>query len=431
MRLVRKASVFDTGKFKVPSKFKTIFSVTSGNFFEMYDFMVYGLYASYIADTFFPNSNPYLSLIMSLAVFASGFLMRPLGAVILGLYIDHYGRRQGLYLTLCLMAAGMILITFTPSYASVGIAAPLLVLLGRLLQGFSAGVEIGSVSVYLAEIASPHQRALTISWQPASQQVSILLASLLGYVLNIYLNHMQMLNFGFRIPFFLGCLIVPIIFYQRLNLPETSWYLKHQRLKSSAILASAWHNMSFIMIGASLATFTMVAFYIITTFAPTYGLSILKLPGEDVYLVMIFAGLINFCLFPIMGYLADRYGYLYPMFLFSALGILIPYPLLSWLAYDPSFFKLLSIEFIFSLLYSGYSSAMVATLTRMMNDKSPTIGVASALSIGAIAGGLTPMVATALVHYTHDSAAPGLLLSISALLALSTVYRWREKIVNT
>lgn len=150
-------------------KGKAIFRVVSGNFLEMFDFMVYGFYATAIAKTFFPTDSAFASLMLSLATFGAGFLMRPLGAIFLGAYIDRHGRKKGLVITLAMMAAGTVLIACVPGYATLGVAAPLLVLFGRLLQGFSAGVELGGVSVYLAEIATPGARA---SSSAGSQPVS-------------------------------------------------------------------------------------------------------------------------------------------------------------------------------------------------------------------------------------------------------------------
>jgi len=145
-----------------------------GNFLEMYDFMVYGYYASAIATAFFPSKNQFASLMASLATFGAGFLMRPLGAIILGAYIDHHGRRKGLIVTLTLMAMGTISIAVVPGYAVLGLLAPALVLLGRLLQGFSAGVELGGVSVYLSEIATPGHKGFYTCWQSGSQQIAVI-----------------------------------------------------------------------------------------------------------------------------------------------------------------------------------------------------------------------------------------------------------------
>src|SRR6202048_3701451 len=144
-----------------------VLRVASGNFLEMYDFMVYGYYAVYIGRTFFPAGSEFSSLMLSLATFGAGFLMRPLGAIVLGAYIDHHGRRDGLLLTLGLMAIGTVSIACTPSYASIGLIAPLLVVAGRLVQGLSAGVELGGVSVYLFEVATPGHKGFYVSWPAA------------------------------------------------------------------------------------------------------------------------------------------------------------------------------------------------------------------------------------------------------------------------
>src|SRR5437868_3614431 len=158
----------------------------------MYDFMIFGYYASAIATTFFPGGSAFASLMKSLMTFGAGFLMRPLGAIVLGAYLDHHGRRAGLLLTLGLMSVGTLSIACVPGYASIGLLAPLLVVTGRLLQGFSAGVELGGVSVYLSEIASPGHKGFYVSWQSASQQVAVIFAALLGVVLNAKLGPDQM-----------------------------------------------------------------------------------------------------------------------------------------------------------------------------------------------------------------------------------------------
>src|SRR5881628_3342621 len=181
----------------------------------MYDFMVFGSYASAIGNAFFPGGNPFVSLMLSLMTFGAGFLMRPLGAIVLGAYTDRHGRRAGLILTLGLMSIGIISIACVPGYKTIGLLAPLLVLIGRLLQGFSAGMELGGVSVYLAEMATPGHKGFYVSWQSASQQVAIIVAAALGYMLNIWLTPLQIGEWGWRVPFFIGCLIVPVLFVLR------------------------------------------------------------------------------------------------------------------------------------------------------------------------------------------------------------------------
>ena len=170
---------------------RAVLRVVLGNFLEMYDFSVYGFYASAIAGVIFPSDNAFVSLMLSLGTFGAGFLMRPLGAIVLGAYIDRRGRRAGLILSLALMEVGVVLMAVTRGYATIGVAAPLLVLLGRLLQGFSAGAESSGVSVYLAEISPPGRRGFFVSWQSASQQVSVIFAAVVGVVLSLSLTDAQ------------------------------------------------------------------------------------------------------------------------------------------------------------------------------------------------------------------------------------------------
>src|SRR2546423_10091304 len=197
------------------SKVWSVVRVSSGNFLEMYDFMVLGYCASAIGNAFFPGGNPFVSLMLSLMTFGAGFLMRPLGAIVLGAYADRHGRRAGLILTLGLMSIGILSIACVPGYATIGLLAPIVVLAGRLIQGFSAGMELGGVSVYLAEIATPGHKGFYVSWQSASQQAAVMFAALLGVVLNSILSRDAMAAWGWRVPFFIGCAIIPVVFRLR------------------------------------------------------------------------------------------------------------------------------------------------------------------------------------------------------------------------
>ena len=254
------------------SKLGMVLRVTSGNFLEMFDFFLSGVYASYIAKAFFPLENEYASLLLTFVAFGAGFLMRPLGAIILGAYVDRIGRRKGLIVTLSIMASGTVLIAFVPSYATIGIVAPILVLIGRLLQGFSAGVELGGVSVYLAEMATPGRKGFYASWQSASQQVAIIVSAALGFALNSWLSPAQVDDWGWRIPFFIGCLIVPFVFFLRRSLQETDEFLarKHHPTPSE-IYRSILANWVIVLAGMMMVIMTTVSFYLITVYTPTFG----------------------------------------------------------------------------------------------------------------------------------------------------------------
>ncbi|WP_259758272.1 MFS transporter [Pseudomonas sp. GCEP-101] len=402
------------------SKAKAVFRVVSGNFLEMYDFMVYGFYATAIAKTFFPGDDPFASLMLSLATFGAGFLMRPLGAIFLGAYIDRHGRRQGLIITLGLMAMGTLLIAFVPGYGTLGVAAPLLVLLGRLLQGFSAGVELGGVSVYLAEIATPGKRGFFVSWQSASQQVAVVFAGLLGVILNHWLSPQDMGEWGWRVPFFVGCLIVPALFIIRRSLEETPEFQKRKHHPSlGQVLRSIGENFGLVLAGTAMVVMTTVSFYLITAYTPTFGKNELHLSDFDSLLVTMCVGLSNFVWLPVMGAASDRIGRKPLLLAATVLALVTAYPMLSWLVAEPSFARLLEVELWLSFLYGSYNGAMVVALTEVMPADVRTTGFSLAYSLAtATFGGFTPAVCTWLIHVLDNKAAPGIWLSGAALLGL-------------
>src|SRR5947209_5616304 len=214
---------------QISSRFGAILRATGGNFLEMFDFFLFGFYASYISKAFFPTGNEVTELMLTFTTFWLGALMRPVGAIVLGAYIDRIGRRKGLIVTLAIMALGTVFIAVTPTYGTIGIAAPILVLIGRLLQGFSAGVELGGVSIYLFEIATPGNKGFYTAFQSASQQVAIFVAAIIGFAMNASLTSQQIADGGWRIPFFIGCLIVPFIFVLRRSLQETPEFLSQKK----------------------------------------------------------------------------------------------------------------------------------------------------------------------------------------------------------
>src|SRR5207245_6861865 len=246
------------------AKIWSVIRVSSGNFLEMYDFMVFADYASAIGKIFFPSGNPFLSLMLSLMTFGAGFLMRPLGAIVLGAYADYRGRRAGLMLTLGFMSVGILTIACMPGYATIGLLAPLCVLTGRLLQGFSAGMELGGVSVYLSEIATPGHKGFYVSWQSASQQVAVMFAALVGVMLSSALPPQKMMQWGWRIPLLLGCAILPFLFRLRRSLQETDEFIaRTHRPSTSEILTSLTANWEIVLIGPMMLTMPTVSFYFV------------------------------------------------------------------------------------------------------------------------------------------------------------------------
>ena len=410
------------------SKAWRVVQVAAGNFLEMYDFMVFGYYAAAIGRAFFPSDSDYASLMKSLMTFGAGYLMRPLGAIVLGSYIDHHGRRKGLLLTLGLMAMGTLSIACVPGYATIGLLAPLLVLLGRLVQGLSAGVELGGVSVYLSEIATPGNKGFYVAWQSASQQVSVMLAAVAGLMLNLKYTPEEMVRFGWRIPLLIGCAIIPFLFALRRSLQETEEFqARHVRPSTPEILRSLFRNWRIVLPGMMLVTLTTVGFYLITAYTPTFGASTLKLPSANVQTVLLCVGGSNFFWLPLMGALSDRVGRRPVLIAAASLILLTAYPAMQWLVSAPSFARLLGIELFISFLYASYNGAMVAYLVEIMPADVRTTGFSVAYSLAtAIFGGFTPAICTYLIEVTGNKAVPGLWLSFAAVMSLTAILLLRN-----
>jgi MFS family permease len=401
-------------------KIRTVIRVSSGNFLEMYDFFLFGYYAKIIGDTFFPKGNEFLSLMLALLTFGVGFLMRPLGAIVLGAYIDQHGRRAGLLLTLSLMAVGIALIAFVPGYASIGIFAPILVVVGRLVQGFSAGVELGGVSIYLSEMATPGHKGFYVSWQSGSQQVAVMVVALLGVGLSFALPPQDIAAWGWRVPFFVGCLIVPMIFLLRRNLTETDAFAnRRHRATAREILRGVAANWRLVLAGMMMTTMTTVSFYFITAYTPTFGTQQLHLSSTASLVVTLFVGLSNLIWLPVMGAVSDRIGRRPLLILFTLLTLATAYPALAWLIDAPSFVRQLVVELWLSFLYGSYNGAMVVFLTEIMPESIRTSGFALAYSLAtATFGGFTPAMSEYLIHVSDNRAMPGLWLSFAALCGL-------------
>lgn len=402
------------------AKIWSVVRVSAGNFLEMYDFMVFGYYAGAIGKAFFPTGSAFITLMLSLMTFGAGFLMRPLGALVLGSYTDRNGRRAGLLLTLSLMSVGIFTIAFMPSYDTIGLLAPLLVVIGRLLQGFSAGMELGGVSVYLSEIATPGHKGFYVSWQSGSQQIAVMVAASVGVALHALLPPEKMAQWGWRVPLLLGCFIVPFLFRLRRSLQETDEFSARRRHPAtSEIFRSLGNNWVIVLVGTLMVTMTTVSFYMITAYTPTFGSSVLHLSSADSLIVTLCVGASNLFWLPIMGVLSDRIGRRPLLFGCTILMLITAYPAMLWLIREPSFARLLTVELWLSFIYGSYNGAMVVFLTEIMPVDVRTSGFALAYSLAtAIFGGFTPAVSTYLIHITGNRAVPGLWLSFAAACGL-------------
>jgi MHS family citrate/tricarballylate:H+ symporter-like MFS transporter len=416
---------------QIRSRMGAILRSTSGNFLEQFDFFLFGFYATAISKAFFPPGDETTALLLTFTTFWLGALMRPVGAIVLGAYLDKIGRRKGLIVTLAIMALGTVFIAICPTYASIGIAAPLIVLTGRLLQGFSAGVELGGVSVYLAEISTPGNKGFYTSFQSGSQQIAILVAALIGFLLSEVMPADQVTAWGWRIPFFIGCLIVPFIFILRRTLEETPEFLAMKKHPTGMeVLTSAAANWRIILLGMLMVAMTTVTFYFVTVYTPTFGKTVLKLSTGDALLVTVFVAISNFIWLPIGGAVSDRIGRKPVLLVVAGLSLITAYPALAWLVDAPTFSKMLIVELLFSFYFGIYNGAMVAALTEVVPAHIRTTCFSLAYSLAAaLFGTFTPLAATWLIDQTGNRAAPGFWLMAAAaagIVATLVIYRRGE-----
>jgi MHS family citrate/tricarballylate:H+ symporter-like MFS transporter len=403
------------------AKIKAIIRVAAGNFIEAYDFVIYGYYAQYIGATFFPAGSEFASLMLAFVTFGAAYLIRPLGAIVLGSYIDKHGRKKGLILTLSLMAIGTLSIAVTPGYAEIGLLAPLIVVAGRLIQGLSAGAEFGGVTIYLLEIATPGRRGFYCSWQPVSQQLAVVFSAAIGLALTAFVPPEQMTLWGWRIPLLIGTAAIPVVLWLRTSLEETDAFKQsHHVTHLPEVLRILAANWALILTGTGMSVLMTTSFYLITTYTPAFARQVLGLVPTEVFQATLFAGVFNVLWLPAGGMLTDKYGARPLMLAVAAAAVVCAYPAMLFLVAGPSFGKLLAVLLLYSMFFGLYAGGLIPLLAEIMPREVRTTGFSFAFVIAtAIFGGFTPAIVTFLIEATGNRAASGLWLSLAAAISLA------------
>lgn len=403
-----------------------------GNMLEWYDFTVYAFFAGYIAKNFFPaGDNSRNQLLQAFFVFGLGFVVRPLGAIIIGNYADRAGRKAALTLTILLMGAGTAVIAFAPTFQSAGMAAPLLLLLGRLLQGFSAGGEIGGAAAFLLESASLEHRGRVAAWLEASMGMSNILGALVAYTVIDLLRPSDVQSWGWRIPFVAGLCIVPVGFYLRRSLEETRDFQavaatdrisSHRHVPVLEIFRSHAQSLG---VGFSVAVLWAVAAYVLMIFLPTYvqrsdtfGFSAQQAFGASL------VGNVPFvigCL--IFGSLSDRIGRRMSLFVSASLLCVGIVPLFMWLKADPTTLNLVAVQCIVCTLVASFVGVAPAALSEIFPTAVRSTGTALVYN-GAFTlfGGFAPWIVTWFRDRTDGSVlVPAWYVMLAALAALIAI----------
>ncbi len=405
---------------------RVVVAASIGNALEWFDLVVYGFFAVLISKLFFPTGNDTVSLLLTLGTFGVSFFMRPLGAIVLGAYADRAGRKAALTLSIMLMMVGTLIIAVLPAYAQIGLAAPLVLVAARLMQGFSAGGEFGSATAFLAEHV-PGRRGFYASWQIASQGLTTLLAAGFGVVLTGSLSHAQLTAWGWRVPFWFGLLIGPVAWYIRSRLDETPEFLAAEPTGTPVRDTFASQKLRLaIAIGA--VVLGTVSTYLVL-FTPTYGVKQLGLAPSVTFGAIALIGVIQMVFSPVVGHLSDRLGRTRIMFASAVLLLVLIYPAFAYLVAHPSIGTLIVMEIVLGFLMTGYFGALPGLLSELFPVQTRTTGMSLAYNIAVtIFGGFGPFIIEWLIASTGSKVAPSYYMIFAALVSLAALLAARRKL---
>ncbi|HZS82874.1 MAG TPA: MFS transporter [Stellaceae bacterium] len=410
---------------------RAILACSIGQIFEIYDFVIYGYFALAIGQAFFPSSDPVTSLLKSFATYGVGFLMRPIGAIVIGYYGDRFGRRKALVVTVGMMALATGLTGLAPSYAAIGLWGPVILVVCRLMQGFSTGGEWGGAAAFLVEYAPAGRRGLVGSWQQAATAIGAIAAALSAAVLNSVMDSASFYAWGWRLPFLLGFVLGPIGYYLRTRVAETPAFERTAAAKALTRLplvdALALHRTAFLA-AFGLSIIGCVLNYTFIVFMPTYAAQTLKIdPGLALYSAT-FANVVYLVLTPVVGGLSDVFGRKVMLFACAGLSFVLSYPLFLLLASIPTIWGLVLVQGIAAAILTLYTGVISTILSEMF----PTNVRYSALSTSygfavTIFGGFAPVIATFLVKITGDPISPAYYVMAAGLVSGISVLFVQER----
>ncbi|WP_309130709.1 MFS transporter [Brevibacterium sp.] len=403
---------------------KAVISSSIGAALEWFDIIVFASFAVVISELFYPEGDPVFALILTFATFAISYVIRPFGGLVLGSLADRRGRKAALTLTLMLMMVGTLLMAVAPTYAQVGIWGALIILVSRLIQGFSAGGEFGTATTFLVETA-PHKKMFYASWQIASQGASMLLASAFGFALNTMLTHDQLYSWGWRVPFIIGLLVGPVGLYIRARLDETEEFSSRAPEKSPLLTTFGRHGGR-VAAGAAAVGVATISVYLIL-YMPTFATSNLGLSPNSAYLGGVVAGLIALVGSPLVGRLADRVGPATIMTYTAMAALVLAWPLFQLIVTQRSVPVFVLVIAILGLLMTFYFAPLPGLMSMLFPAEVRGTGLSASYNIGVtLLGGIAPLVLTWLLDVTGSLNSPSLYymgIAVISLLGLFVIRR--------
>lgn len=392
-----------------------------GNALEWYDFTIYGYMAVTIAHLFFPSASTWTPLLSAFAAFGVAYGVRPFGGIILGYFADVYGRKSVLVAVIILMMVGTALVALAPTYAAIGVAAPVLIVCARVLQGLSAGGEFGSAASFLIEHAPPDRRGYFGAWQFAGQGAAVFVSGATGVLLSWSLTAAQLQAWGWRLPFLLGLLIGPVGVMIRAKLQETPDFVASRTaspLAPSPLAGLMADYKAIVVIGLALVVGGTAIFYVLVVFMPTYVVRVLNLPSSVGFAAPIISGFVLAVFCPLLGWCSDFFGRRATMAATAVAGLVLLAPAFAWLDAEPSAAKVAAIAVFFGLIFSGYAGPFSAALADLFPVSVRATGMSIAYNLGVgLFGGFSPLIVAWLIAATGNKLAP--CYYVMACLAIS------------
>ena len=382
----------------------SIFGGSIGNLIEWYDFYIYSFFALYFAKSFSPSADPTAQLLSVFSIYAVGFLIRPLGGWILGVYADRQGRRAALTLSVTLMCAGSLMIAVLPTYETIGVLAPILLLVARLVQGLSLGGEYGTSATYLSEIAVSKHRGFYSSFQYVTLIGGQLLGSLTLLVMQLQFSRAQLEGWAWRIPFVIGALCAVFGFWLRRNLKETEAFERTRKAAKVNLFAELMRHPREILLVFGLTMGGTTAFYTYTTYMPTFLTNTVKLSQAEATQISFITLLIYAALQPVFGAISDRIGRRPVLSFFGIAGTLLTVPMLTMLSGTRDYLTALGLVMGALVVVSGYTSINAVVKAELFPASVRALGVGLPYAIAvSLFGGTAPLIALWFKNQGHES----------------------------